>query len=159
MSVIVRPTNESDHAYVRDTFLKWGDTYVVTRGRKVYWSEVDGFCVVDEAGGRLGLVTFQISTDQCEIISLDTSMKRFGIGTALIEAVKDKARLSGCHRLWLITTNDNVSAIRFYQLVGFRLVAVHAGAIEESRRLKPSIPLTGRQGIPIRDELEFAMML
>jgi ribosomal protein S18 acetylase RimI-like enzyme len=159
MSLLIRPTIESDRPYIRDTFLKWGDEFVVTRGRKVYFGDVEGFCAFDNSDDRLGLVTYQISTDQCEIITLDTSMKRFGIGTALIEAVKARARLSGCRRLWLITTNDNVSALRFYQLIGFHVVAVHTNAIAESRRLKPSIPMTGRHGIPIRDELEFEMTL
>jgi hypothetical protein len=35
------------------------------------------------------------------------------------------------------------------------LVAIHENALEQSRRLKPEIPLTGLEGRPIRDELEF----
>jgi hypothetical protein len=57
--------------------------------------------------------------------------------------------------VWLITTNDNVSAQRFYVAVGFELAAVHEGAVERSRELKPEIPLTGQTGTPIRDELEY----
>ncbi len=96
-----------------------------------------------------------MNTGECEIVTLNTSMRQFGIGAALIAAVIETARAAACRRVWLITTNDNVNAIRFYQLLGFRFAALHVGAIEQSRRLKPSIPLTGRHGIPIRDELEF----
>jgi len=64
-----------------------------------------------------------------------------------------------CKRLWLITTNDNTLAFRFYQKYGFALVAVHRNAIEKSRRLKPEIPLIGNAGIPLRDEIELEMML
>jgi GNAT superfamily N-acetyltransferase len=72
-----------------------------------------------------------------------------GVGTALLAAVERKAR-----RLWLLTTNDNVDALRFYQRRGFRLAELHPGGVEESRaRLKPEIPETGEYGIPIRDEL------
>ena len=35
-----------------------------------------------------------------------------------------------------------------------RLADVHAGAIAESRRIKPAIPELGNFGIPIRDEIE-----
>ena len=61
--------------------------------------------------------------------------------------------------MWLITTNDNLNALRFYQGRGFRLVAVHPGAVEASRRLKPQIPELGSFGIPIRDELELELSL
>jgi hypothetical protein len=47
-----------------------------------------------------------------------------------------------------------VDALRFYQRRGFRLVALHPGAVDDSRRrLKPEIPELGEYGIPIRDEL------
>jgi len=60
-----------------------------------------------------------------------------------------------CPRLWLVTTNDNVDALRFYQRRGFCLVCVHRGAVDHSRaHLKPEIPLAGNNRIPLRDELE-----
>jgi RimJ/RimL family protein N-acetyltransferase len=78
---------------------------------------------------------------------------------ALIEAVKNTARAAKCKRLWLITTNDNLNALRFYQKRGFVLVAVHRNALEISRQLKPEIPLFGADGIPLRDEIELEMIL
>jgi RimJ/RimL family protein N-acetyltransferase len=69
------------------------------------------------------------------------------------------ARLHGCKRVWLITTNDNTHAIRYYQKRGFDLVAIHRNAIDASRKIKPQIPLTGFDGIPILHEIEFEMML
>jgi hypothetical protein len=59
----------------------------------------------------------------------------------------------------LITTNDNIDAIRFYQRRGMRLVAVHRDAVDDARRAKPSIPMIGEYGIPIHDELEFELQL
>jgi len=82
-----------------------------------------------------------------------------GIGSALIDAVKSVAATAGCKRLWLITTNDNTNAMHFYQKRGFQLVAVHRNAMEKSRLLKPEIPLTNHDGIPIRDEIELEMVL
>ena len=61
---------------------------------------------------------------------------------------------------WLITTNDNLDALRFYQRRGFRITAIHAGAVDDSRaRLKPEIPEAGDHGIPLRDELELELTL
>jgi hypothetical protein len=39
------------------------------------------------------------------------------------------------------------------------LVAIHRNAIEISRKLKPSIPIIGKHGIPIKHEIEFEMNL
>ena len=70
------------------------------------------------------------------------------------------AEASGAHRLWLITTNDNVDALRFYQRRGYRLARVDAGAVDRSRAaLKPAIPEIGAHGIPLRDELELELLL
>jgi hypothetical protein len=60
--------------------------------------------------------------------------------------------------VWLVTTNDNLDALRFYQRRGLRLVAVHAGAVDEARRLKPEIARVGEYGIPIRDEIELELV-
>ena len=50
-------------------------------------------------------------------------------------------------------------ALRFYQKRGFRLVALYPGALAESRKLKPEIPITGIDGIPLLDEIELELML
>ena len=55
--------------------------------------------------------------------------------------------------MWLLTTNDNLDALRLYQRHGFRLVQVHPGAVDLARQAKPSIPEVGAYGIPLRDEL------
>jgi Acetyltransferase (GNAT) family len=78
----------------------------------------------------------------------------------LIAAIRDLAASHDCRRLWVVTTNDNVDALRFYQRRGFRLAALRPGAVDESRRtLKPEIPAIGDQGIPLRDELELEIRL
>ncbi|MNN86607.1 Acetyltransferase (GNAT) family protein [compost metagenome] len=91
----------------------------------------------------------------CEIVSLDSRQENLGAGTKLIELVNREAARLGCSKVWLITSNDNTRAIRFYQKRGFDMVAVHREAITEARKLKPSIPLLGYDGIPVRHEVEF----
>jgi RimJ/RimL family protein N-acetyltransferase len=77
----------------------------------------------------------------------------------LIDTAKQRARQAGCQRLWLITTNDNLTALRFYQKRGFTLAALHRNALKQSRKIKPEIPLVGNHGIPLRDEIELEMIL
>jgi N-acetylglutamate synthase-like GNAT family acetyltransferase len=107
----------------------------------------------------VGLVTYRLAEGECELVTINSQRPGAGIGSALLEAVKEAAQKGGCRRLWLITTNDNLEALRFYQLRGFALVAVHRNALEASRRLKPQIPKVGQHGIPLRDELELELVL
>lgn len=159
MNYEIKPVIEIDKNWVLEIVRGWGADFVVTHGRKVYPAEIEGFYAVDNSGNRIGLVTFEIIGDQCEIVTLDTFRKFSGIGTALTEKVRQVATNRGCKRLWLITTNDNLDAIRFYQRRGFTIAAVHINALAESRKLKPSIPKIGQYGIPVRDEIELEMIL
>ena len=131
---------------------------IVTRGMKHYPEKYPGF-IAEVKGKRAGLVTYNIKGRDCEIVTMNSLVENIGIGAALIDAVKDAARKQHCRRVWLITTNDNTRALRFYQQRGMTLAAVHCNALEKSRRLKPGIPLTGNDGIPLRDEIELEMIL
>jgi GNAT superfamily N-acetyltransferase len=102
---------------------------------------------------RVGLVTYR--PEVWEILTLDSVRDNAGAGTALIEAVKDEARRAGAKHVWLITTNDNTHALRFYQRRGFVIREVRPGAVDRERAtIKPEIPEIGNDGIPIRDEIE-----
>ena len=136
----------------------WESVQVVSRGHLYSADQLPGFIALDQQS-IIGLITYHIEGDQCEIISLNSLKEGKGIGSRLIEAVKLEAENQECRRVWLITTNDNIAAIQFYQKRGFQMVAVYPDAIRQSRSLKPSIPLIGYQGIPIRDEIEFEILL
>jgi ribosomal protein S18 acetylase RimI-like enzyme len=136
----------------------WGSTNIVTRGRIHDASALPGFVAVRD-DRPVGLATYSIKGTECEMVSLDSLVERIGIGTSLIEAVKSEAVRAGCSRLWLITTNDNLHAVGFYQRRGFTLVAIHRNALDVTRKLKPGLPLKGIDGIPLRDEIELEMLL
>ena len=106
-----------------------------------------------------GLATYYIAGNQCEIVSLDSIYANLGIGSALLQAVRSAAIKAGCARLWLVTTNDNLTSLRFYQKRGFVLSALYPNALEKARALKPSIPPIGLEGIPLRDEIELQSFL
>src|SRR5207253_5074073 len=111
-------------------------------------------------GERLvGLATYRIGGGACELATLNSRVEGLGVGSALITAVREVAVSAGCARLWLITTNDNTRALRFYQKRGFRLAALYPNQLEKSRLLKPEIPLAGWDGIPLRDEIELETTL
>jgi ribosomal protein S18 acetylase RimI-like enzyme len=155
----IRSLSPADRDWVaRHVAEHWGAEIVVAHGTLYHPAALPGF--VAEADGKVaGLVTYHIAGDTCEIVTLDSLSEGRGIGTALIEAVKVAASAAGCRRLWLITTNDNLRALGFYQKRGYRLVAVHPGAVNAARNLKPEIPLIGNEGIPIRDEIELEIIL
>jgi N-acetylglutamate synthase-like GNAT family acetyltransferase len=112
-----------------------------------------------QEGTRVGLITYCIDAEQCEIVTLNSMVERIGVGSALVDAVTNAAASAQYRRVWLITTNDNVDALRFYQKRGFALAAIHRNAIEYSRRIKPEIPPLGMHGIPLRDEIELELLL
>ena len=156
---VVRALGRDDAGWLAELIAEqWGSPIVVAHGAIYQPEKLPGF-VATVDGEIAGLATYSVDGVACEIVTLDSLQPNRGIGTALIEAVKDAARRAGCRRLWLITTNDNLHALGFYQRRGFRLVAVHPGAVDEARLLKPQIPLTGLDGIPIHDELELELWL
>ena len=159
MSFKIKRVIETDKEWVLEVVMGWGADFIVSRWRKVYPTEIDGFYAEDKKGERVGLITYEFNGDQCEIVTLDAFRKFNGIGTALMEKVKVDVKQRGGKRFWLITTNDNLDAICFYQRWGMTIAAIHINAIEISRKIKPSISLIGMYGIPIRDEIEFEMML
>lgn len=111
-------------------------------------------------GELIGVATYLIDGRNCELLTLHVSTRQAGIGSALLAAVRASATDAGCSRLWVVTTNDNLEALRFYQRRGFRLARVRPGAVDRSREtLKPEIPRSGAHGLPLRDELELEMTL
>ena len=159
MEFFIRPLADVERACVADFIARrWGAEIVVAHGVVYRPHTLPGF--VAQRGDEIaGLVTLNVAGDACEIVTLDSAPPGTGVGTALIDAAKAFARKAGCKRLWLITTNDNLNALRFYQKRGFALVAVHRNAVDEARKIKPQIPLIGSDGIPLRDEIELEMKL
>jgi hypothetical protein len=106
------------------------------------------------AENHRGLATYRLHGSDAELVTINAVPAGAGIGTPLIEALTTNLRAEGCARLWLTMTNANLPALRFYLRRGFRLVQVRPGAVDEARKLKPSIPTVGEYGIPIHDELD-----
>ena len=155
----MRPLTTEDSEWVRQMIIEhWGDTLVVAHGKVYHPQTLLGFVAILK-GNRVGLLTYALEDENCEIVTIASTKPGIGIGTLLIKAVTQVAREAGCKRLWLITTNDNLHALRFYQKRGFTLVTIHRKAVDAARQLKPRIPLIGNDQIPLHDEIELEMML
>lgn len=155
----IKPLTEQYRAWANELIInEWGSTEIITRGQIHHADNLPGFVALLESEPR-GLITYAIERGQCEIISLNSLSARQGIGSALVNIVRNIAYSKGCIRLWLITTNDNTYAFKFYQKLRFRVAGYHLNAIEQSRKLKPTIPYIGIDGIAIRDEIELEQIL
>jgi GNAT superfamily N-acetyltransferase len=155
----VRSVEPADRPRVDAVLHDWNADVVARRGELVDARRHPAL-LANEGGRLAGVLTYVISASDCEVLTLHAAESWRGAGTALLLEVERIARASGCRRVGLITTKDNVDGLRFYQRRGFRLAAVYPGAVDESRaRLKPGIPETGAHGIPLRDELELELSL
>lgn len=96
----------------------------------------------------VGWISYVKHHDAVKIVALYTSIHNQGIGTALINQVCEEALKMGCHTVWMVTTNDNTHALRFYQKRGFVLSAIRFNKLAKQRKKKP-IPLLGNDNIPI----------
>ena len=159
----IRPGQRGDRPAVQAFLAEHHSIPVARLGTLVDPLDHPALLAEDPADGRLlGVLTYVVDRDggHCEVLTLQATRQWQGVGTALIEAVERLAAQQGCTRLWLITTNDNVDALRFYQRRGFHLAVLHPGAVDDCRaRLKPEIPTVGNYGIALRDEIQLEKRL
>jgi ribosomal protein S18 acetylase RimI-like enzyme len=159
----VRPTARTyapgDRSWAEALLEHMGSSRVARLGEVVDPAGLPGL-IAERDGERLGLLTYIVDGDQFEVLSLHCRVENVGAGGALLQAAAELATGLGCRRLWLLTTNDNLRALGFYQRRGLRLCALHAGALARDRALKPEIPeVNPDNGIPLRDLLELELPL
>ena len=148
-----RLSTEADRDWIRQRLDDgWGSHVIALRGELV--DATDHAALI--AGEREGVLHFRRLDDtRCEIVTLEAFRTGRGIGTVLVETLAAQALGDGFRQLVVVTTNDNLDALRFYQARGFRLHALRPGAVDAARRsLNPEIAPTGSYGLPIRDEIE-----
>ena len=155
----LRATDDTDYTWMRRVLKQyWASEKVVTRGVLHDVLGLEGIAAWRD-DEPVGLITYRIEGDSCEIVTHNSMADSGGIGSCLLSAVRQEARARECARLWLVTTNDNTPAVRFYQRRDFDICAFHRGAVNEARALKPEMPDTGLDGIPIRHEIELEYLL
>ncbi|HEY0736112.1 MAG TPA: GNAT family N-acetyltransferase [Herpetosiphonaceae bacterium] len=158
-TISIRDLAEADQPWMQDFLLTYNHSLrVVSRGTLHDVLELPGL-IATYRDIPSALLTYTIVGQEWEVVTLHAAVQGHGLGSWLLAAARQRAQALGCTRLWLITTNDNEPAIRFYRRQGMTLVAVHHNALAESRKLKPEIPLLGLGGKPLRDEIEFEFRL
>lgn len=150
---IAPAAGEADRTWLRGLWrAAWGGEQMEAGGRTLRVDDVAAM-VAWRAGERVGAATYLVEPPACELASIDALAPRAGIGTALLAAVEAAVAAAGCARVTLTTANDNLDALRFYQRRGYRIAAVHVGAVDAARMRKPTIPAVGQYGIAVHDEL------
>lgn len=157
---LVRPAGPDDRAAIDAVFMQtWGGMEVAAGGRLYDLRDFPTLIALGPNGAIVGVLTYEIAGDALEVVSIEATRSQHGAGTALLAAAVEVARAAGLARLWLVTTNDNLGALRFYQRRGLSIIDIRPDGVTRSRALKPSIPLIGSFGIPMRDELVLSMSL
>ncbi len=156
---IVRIEERLAHTVAEFFVKQWGSPKMVVSSGVYDCSVLDGFAALDGKGDIIGLITFDRKETEVEIISLDSLVEGRGIGSMLLECTEQLAHAEHIKQMTLLTTNDNLNALKFYQKRGYRLNRIFPGAVAEARKIKPSIPLIGDHGIPLRDELQLIKKL
>lgn len=144
------------NAFIKE---RWFATDMVLHGEVIDMTAADGIVACDDSGEIAGLITYRDKPCGREVLSLDSVQSGKGVGSALMDAFEAQCVKLGCKSITLITTNDNLNALRFYQRRGYSMVRLYVGAVDESRKIKPDIPLIGDNGIPLRHELELELTL
>lgn len=154
MSLKIKHIRNSDLDTVLEIVTRlWGDAIVVVHGDVFHIADQQGLKAILE-DQIVGILHYQIRDQECEILTLASLVEGQGIGSALLVAIEMIAMANHCKKLSLITTNDNLHALGFYQRRGFHLTALYPGQVTREREIKPSIPLVSGHNIPIRDELK-----
>lgn len=136
----------------------WHSRTVISNGREIQPHLERG--LVERRGDQIvGLLTFRTDREGMELLTLNSDLEGQGIGTQLMLAAIDIARREGLPRIWLTTTNDNLRVVSFNQRLGFRMVEIRLGAVDEARKLKPQIPQFGERGIRMQDEIVMELRL
>src|SRR5574341_1599654 len=148
-------TREEIDRLVRES---WG-LPIVAMDRLYEPADLEGLVWRDESVEIKGLVTWAVEEDWAEIVTMDAFVQGAHIGGRLLDAAEAELRERGVRTLVVVTTNDNLRAQVFYMRRGYRLTRLDVGGMDRVRALKPTVPATGHEGIPLRDMWEFRKQL
>jgi len=157
--VEVRPLSDADRPWVAGLCARlFASEEVVALGRVHRPAALPGL-VAWEGGEHCGALSYREEPGGAEVVLLAADPPGRGAGSALLAALEALGRARGWERLRLATSNDNTAALRFYQSRGWDLVALHRGAVQRDRAVKPEIPRCGQDGIPLCHALELERRL
>ncbi|AQW22276.1 GNAT family N-acetyltransferase [Lentilactobacillus curieae] len=136
----------------------WGSEEMILSTGTYNINDLDGL-VAHQGEDIVGIVTYDLKPELLEIISLNSFSKQEGIGTSLLNQLKEIARSKGLDTIQVITTNDNLDAQKFYEYLGFTKIKTIKGAVDEARKKKPEIPILADNAMEIHDEILYELKL
>ena len=149
----------ADAAFIDEQWRRLWGLPAVSLDREYRPTDVEGLVYRDDGGVPQGLVTWRVDGDGGEIVTVDAFEQGRHVGGRLLNGAEEELRRRGARGVTIMTTNDNLRAIAFYVRHGYRIVAVHLDAMERVRLLKPAVPETGQDGLPLRDVIELVKEL
>ena len=154
----VLPATDADREWLHDHFVRvWGETLVVGFGPEGpirFDLPALPALVAWHGSERVGALVWTRRGEDVEVASIAVEMHGGGVGRALLRQLATDAATEGVARISLTTTNDNLTALAFYQRCGMRVCAVYPDGVDRAREEKPAIPLLGQKGIPMHDAIE-----
>jgi GNAT superfamily N-acetyltransferase len=159
MYYVLPLTDEYRTAVDKIAAATWGGGKIAAHGELYELANLPCYIAVSDSGEIFGYCYYRLDGRDCEIMALESLCQNVGAATPLMNTVRGVAEENRCGRVYLETSNDNTHAFRFYQRRGFVISEIRINGMDIARRLKPSIPLAGEEGLPLRDEIEFEMRL
>jgi ribosomal protein S18 acetylase RimI-like enzyme len=126
-------------------------------------SEIDGYIEAgevlvargdDEIVGHVQLIPSDVRWEIKSIAVLG-SLRRLGIGTALVHAALEHAHSKGCIQVVVGTATTDIENLHFYQRRGFRMDRIERDVFTANR----GYPAVEANGIPVRDRVWFSIDL
>jgi GNAT superfamily N-acetyltransferase len=158
MKVIIRSVTKADLDWLNGIFANeelLGDQPVEVN--MINLSALPGF-VAQIGDEKVGVISYQVSKKQYDIIMLHSSRPGLGIGRALVNSVLMEANDNKCKQVTAVTKNGNDKAVSFYQGIGFAIANVRPGSAARgtARHTSQRTPGANR---PTHDEIELVFNL
>ena len=138
MDYTIRPYQSGEEQYVADLHKKlyseeysWGSSFtdyamkIALDFARKEKSEKEELFVAETNGTLIGCVmlceTDDAKVGQLRLFAVEKEYRRYGVGTALINAFMKKAKSVGYQKLVLWTASPLTAAIHHYEKIGFRI--------------------------------------
>lgn len=153
----IRPYSTEDFAWAVELLEATGGRHRVRRGRVVDLAVLPGL-VATRFDQPASLLTLTRHLDELEVSVLAAAPFDDALAAMLLSAARSYASGS-CKRIWSICSNAEFDVQRLFQQNGFRLCATRPGAVEAVRRRVAAPLLSDLGGVPVRDEVEFDLLI
>jgi ribosomal protein S18 acetylase RimI-like enzyme len=116
-----------------------------------YLHDGDLYGMVDDAGEPLAAVlVIATGAEEAELraVAVAESEQGKGLGTRVVDAVFERLRANGVHRVIVGTASSGVRQLAFYQRLGFRLTHIEPDFFTTAKGYPPGLE---ENGIATRD--------